>query len=79
MISISLTVMTGMTLSKYEWENEWSPMWNVVGSKLHFNSQLIRIAQEALHRAFGLQAADTIPPVSLPKISRTVLSTEGMQ
>jgi hypothetical protein len=47
----------------FEWEASWSPAWNLIGTHIRFNDELVEIAKGYLSRAFNSNAGE-IPPVS---------------
>jgi hypothetical protein len=48
----------------YEWEKDWSPVWNSVLTHLRWTPRLQRIIDESLLQVFGLPSESSVPPVS---------------
>jgi len=46
----------------FEWEYQWSPVWQRVGKYLHFGDEVVNVANGYLARAMQV-TEDTIPPV----------------
>ncbi|KAJ7648342.1 hypothetical protein DFH06DRAFT_1095762 [Mycena polygramma] len=46
----------------HEMEHDYSPAWRLVGQYLRWNPRVEDLAQQYVRRAFGLTAADAIPP-----------------
>lgn len=54
-------VSTG--LKRHEFENRWSPAWNIVGTHLGFTDGVLDLARGYVGRAFGI-LSEELPPVS---------------
>ncbi|KAG8892746.1 hypothetical protein FRB99_002466, partial [Tulasnella sp. 403] len=46
----------------FEWDQDYSPVWNVVGQYLYFKPSVMRLAAKYLLRMFGLPEDATVPP-----------------
>ncbi|EJT99008.1 hypothetical protein DACRYDRAFT_56709 [Dacryopinax primogenitus] len=46
----------------YEWWQDWSPQWRLVGTHMHWRERVDRIAKEYLMRHFGTEDVDSLPP-----------------
>lgn len=49
---------------QWEWEIDYSPVWNLVGKYLHFKPDLVATASEYLHKALGVGRNEDTPSVS---------------
>jgi len=47
----------------YEWEQNWCPMWTLVGKHMRFTSRLEGLAREYLAGAMGVVDQWHLPPV----------------
>lgn len=50
----------------FEWEKELTPVWDLVGVRLHYKTLIEDMAMEYIRRAFGMVEDDEepLPPVS---------------
>jgi hypothetical protein len=44
----------------FEFEERWSPVWNLVGTHLRFNAGIVEMARGYVQRALGVQSGDHI-------------------
>jgi hypothetical protein len=51
------------TVGHFEWEYEWSPVWQNVGRYTRFLPRLVERATAELQSAFGLDPHASLPPV----------------
>ncbi|KAF6764104.1 hypothetical protein DFP72DRAFT_413685 [Ephemerocybe angulata] len=61
-------VSTG--LKKWEFEERWSPAWNIVGTHLKWDARLEGVARGYVRRAFGLSPEEELPPMITVHIRR---------
>lgn len=49
----------------FEWEQQITPVWDLVGTRLHYTSTIEGISKDYIRRVFGLpEDEDPLPPVS---------------
>ena len=58
-------VSSGAGENWFEFEDRWSPVWNMVGTRFGFNEGLRELARAYVGRALGVEeGVEEIPPVS---------------